>query len=270
MSGFRLSARTRWVFIIGVIAVAAFTLLLRLHVGGSAGMMRISDIGEPVIVLASAWLVLWVAFALGVRFKLSRPWLLIGLGVACFAAGDVVWSIIELGQGREVPYPGLPDVFYVLMYPLIGVGLLLAVLNYRGLVRLRLPLVTAGAVTAALCVLLYFGFVVPYVFSQGLPPGEAALSAFYPLADVVFVLGPAIAVALVVSRLAAGRVGWPWWCVIVGVLVFSLGDIGYSFLSARGLYASGSLTDSAWSFAAVAIALGASIALDLARPESWR
>jgi hypothetical protein len=269
VSSFHLSARTWAVIGVGAAAVALMTALLGLHVGGEGGGVWISDIGEPAIVLVSATLVLWAGGVLGGR-RLGLPWLLIGLGVASFGIGDVVWSVIEVGQGREVPYPGAPDIFYVLMYPLIALGLLVVVRSYRQLVDVRRPALQAGVFGVALCALLYFAFLRPYVLSQDLSAGEAALNAFYPLADVAFALTPAVVVAMIVSRLGGGRLAWPWWAVICGVVAFALGDIGYAYLSARGLYASGSLTDVAWSFAAVAIAVGASIAWDLAMPESWR
>lgn len=268
MTRFTLSSRTWAVAGAGLAAVVLMTTLLKLHVGGADGATWISDVGEPIIVLSSAAFVLWAASILGVR-GLGRPWLLIGLGVVSFGIGDLIWSAIELGQHAEVPYPGLPDVFYVLMYPLVGLGLVMVVRSYRGLVDLRRPILEAGLLTAVLCVLVFVGFLRPYVLSQNLAPGEALLTSFYPLADVVFALGPAVAIALVVGRLGGGRLAWPWWAVIVGVISFALGDLGYAYLSARGQYASGSLTDSAWSFAAVAIACGASLAWDLARPDSW-
>lgn len=269
MSRFTLSSRTWAVAGVGLAAVAIMTVLFKLHVGGDPGAMWVSDVGEPLIVLLSAGFVLVSARVLGFG-GLGKPWLLIGLGVLSFGIGDVVWTAIELGQRVEVPYPGPPDVFYVALYPLVGLGLVLAVRNYRGLVDLRRPIIEAAILTAALCVLVYVGFLQPYVLSENLPQGQALLTAFYPLADVVFALGPAVAVALVVGRLGGGRLAWPWWAVIVGVVSFAVGDLGYAYLSARGLYTSGSLTDSAWSFAAVAIAVGASLAWDLARPDSWR
>lgn len=269
MSGFRPSARTMVVTAIGVLLVVVFVVLLRLSPGGESGAMWVSDIGEPAIVLASATYVLVASRALDWA-RIGRPWLFLALGVFAYGIGDVVWGVIELGMGRQVPYPGLPDVFYILMYPLVAIGLVAAANRYRGLVDLRRPFIMAAVATAVLAVGVFVGFLGPFVLSQGLAPGEAALSVFYPLADVVFGLGPALAVALVISALGGGRFGWPWWAVTLGVFSFSLGDLGYAYLSARNLYASGSLVDAAWTFAAVAIAVGASLAWDLATPRSFR
>lgn len=269
MTRFSASRRTTVVLVTGLLAIVAMTLLFVLHVGGETGATWVSDLGEPIVVLASAAFVVAAARAMGAS-RLGRPWLLLGLGVLAFGLGDVVWSVIELGMGRTVPYPGLPDLFYIAMYPLVAFGLVIAANRYRGLVSLRKSFIQAAVFTIALAVLLFVAFLKPYVLSQGLPPGEAALSVFYPLADVVFLLGPAIAVALVIGSLGGGRLAWPWWAVIAGVVAFSLADIGYAYLSARELYASGSLTDVAWSFAAVAIAYGASLAWDLSRAESFR
>lgn len=268
MRTFRLSPRTLTIAGLGTAATALMTAAFLLQVGGETGVMWISDIGEPAIVLISAAIVIRTGWLLGPR-TLGLPWLLIGLGVAAFGLGDVVWSIIELGQGIEVPYPGLPDVFYILLYPLVAAGLLIAIAAYRRLVDVRGAAVTGAVFALGVSVALYFGFLQPLVLSQATSAGEAALNVFYPIADVVFALGPAIVIALIVSKLGQGRLAWPWWAVVVGVIAFALGDLGYSYLSARDLYASGNLVDAAWSLAAAAIAVGASIVHDLAQPERW-
>lgn len=269
MTRFRLSSRTWAVFVIGMVSVAVMYSLIALKVGGQTGALWTSDLGETGLVGMSAAFILFVAGRLGLG-AVGRPWLWIGLSCVSFAVGDAIWSFTELGLGRQVAYPGLPDLFYILVYPLIAIGLTRALLNYRTLVNMRVPVAIAISTGAVVCGVVYFGFLRPYVLAVGLAPAEAALSSFYPLADVIFALTPALAVALVVSKLGGGRLGWPWWAVIVGVLVFASADSAYSYLAARDLYVAGSLVDFGWILANAFMAFGAAIALDLAEPTSWR
>lgn len=269
MTRFRLSNRSWAIFTFGLVSVAVMYTLIAAKVGGDAGALWISDVGETALVGLSAAFILYVAKRLGFG-TLGRPWLWIGLGCASFAVGDAVWSFTELGLGQQVSYPGLPDVFYVLVYPLMAIGLIRALLNYRGLVDMRIPVAAAATTAVVIGGAMYFAFLNPFVLSQGLSAGEAALSSFYPLADVFFALAPALAVAFVIVRLGGGRLGWSWWAVILGVLVFSTADSAYSYLAARDLYVAGTLVDFGWVLANASIAFGAAIALDLAEPASWR
>lgn len=54
-----------------------------------------------------------------------RAWLLLTLGVAAWVVGDIAWTVLSLGLGRE-PYPSVADIAYVVSYPLLAVGLIKA------------------------------------------------------------------------------------------------------------------------------------------------
>ncbi|MCW3008382.1 MAG: putative signaling protein [Solirubrobacterales bacterium] len=56
-------------------------------------------------------------------------WLAFGLGLSCWALGDVLWSILYEGQANP-PYPTVCDLFWLAWYPFTAVGMAL-------LVRLR-------------------------------------------------------------------------------------------------------------------------------------
>jgi hypothetical protein len=262
-----LSRRTTAVAVLGTAAVAVVFLLVQLGVGGEAGTLWASDLGEALIVGASAAVVLWVALSLSPGEPLRRQWLPIGLGMLSFAIGDLVWTYLEAFRGLEVPFPGPPDVFYMLEYPLLAVGLMSAGLAYRGLVDLRRPALLSAAAGSVAVVLLVVGFLGPFVFASDASVAEKAVSAFYPLADIAFGIGPAIFLVLVVAQLGGGRLGWPWWAVGAGVLFIAVSDCAYALLSAADLYGSGSLIDYGWSVGHLLIAVGASIAWDVAHPN---
>lgn len=265
--GNRFVSATTWVtFSIALLAVAIIATLIAFEVGGEFGVMAASDIGEVLVVGMTAIVLVLAARRLGASTSVGRPWLLIGVGALCYAVGDIVWSVIELGMKAEVPYPGLPDLFYMLEYPLVAAGVLSAGLAFRGLVDIRRPLAIASVSGLALAAVVYFGLLRPYVlFDPEIGGGEKFLSALYPIADVLLMVAPAIFVIAIVSTLGGGRLAWPWWAVAVGALLIAASDTGYSWLSVYDMYASGSIIDYGWSLGHAFMMLGGLFALDLAR-----
>ena len=58
-------------------------------------------------------------------FRVQRgrlTWLMFGLSLACFAVGDITWTILYDGQ-TPVPFPTVSDVFWLAYYPFAVAGL---------------------------------------------------------------------------------------------------------------------------------------------------
>lgn len=261
----RYFSRTTWAwFAMAVALVASIALLVTLEVGGEMGVLAIADIGETVVVALAGAITLLTAKRLGPSTSVGRPWLLIGLGALSYAVGDVIWTVIEVGMRAEVPYPGLPDIFYLLEYPLVAFGVLSSGLAYRHLLDIKRPAIIAAGVGLGLSAVVYVGLLAPYVlFDPEIALGEKVLSALYPLGDVLFMLMPAVFVVAVVRSLGGGRLAWPWWAVAAGAVLIALADTGYSWLSVYDLYESGSFIDHGWSLGHAFIMLGALFARDL-------
>ncbi|HAL29599.1 MAG TPA: hypothetical protein DCP20_02640 [Coriobacteriia bacterium] len=213
-----------------------------------------------------AVIVITVAVRIGTRQSVGKQWLLIGLGVASFAAGDIIWTIIELHLGKD-PYPSLADPFYVLQYGFFLAAVVLAIRSYRQLTPIRTPVIIAGIVTLLVSAAVYAGLLAPYIF----PAGTAELgfwglvvSTLYPLGDVFFMFGPALALALVIRQLGAGRLGWPWWVVALGAFVFAVTDAGYSYADWAGIGLTSTL-EMGWIAANLIFAIAALVARDVYR-----
>jgi hypothetical protein len=206
------------------------------------------------------------AVKMGVRQRVGMEWLLIGLGVVMYGIGDLVWMRLELILQVD-PYPSLADVFYTLEYPLFFVALVMAVRSHRGLAPLKLPTIIGGAVGLAALAAIYATVLGPYI----LPAGTAELgfwglvvSVLYPIGDVFFMLAPAVTLALVITRLGAGRLARPWWIVVVGAFVFAVADTVYSYADWSGLGTT-TFTDMGWLTANLLFALAALAARDVFR-----
>jgi hypothetical protein len=261
------SGRT-WVIFGSTVAVVALSALLSfLQVGGEKGAVAAADIGEVLAAGASAVVILICAFRLGVR-QLGRPWALVGLGALSYAVGDTIWTIIEVGQGREVPYPGPSDIFYLLEYPLFALGLIVAALAFKNIVSFRLPTVVAWGVAVGLSVVVYFGLLKPTVFGlEDVSLPERIFSTLYPIGDAAIMIGAAVFMLGVVLQLGRGKLSWPWLAVALGTVIIAASDVSYSWLTAYDLYKSGVVIDYGWGLGHALLMLGALITLDLAQPS---
>lgn len=263
----RASARSFVVALGGLGLVALVRTLIALGVGGPDAVVAISDIGSFAIVGLCAAAVFASTLRLRRGERLRTTWTLVGVGVLSFALGDLTWTVIEVGMGIEVPYPGLPDLFYLAEYVFLAWALIRLVSGFRGLVDLRAPLSIAAAFAVVGLAVLWFSLLQPYVlFDSSLSVAERALSSFYPIADIVLLGVPTLVALLVVSRMGSGSLAWPWYAVATGVMLLAASDATFSWMSAARGYEGGAVVDYGWMAAHVMIAFGASLAIDAARP----
>ncbi|AEV84293.1 signal peptide protein [Actinoplanes sp. SE50] len=118
------------------------------------------------------------------RYRPARPyaWYVFAAGVIAFVAGDVAFEVGGLLHG-EHPYPYWNDACYLVAYPLLWSGLLLA----AGVpARRDLPGMTDAAVMATGVALVYWVFLIdPALGGHGTPLSERVLTVAYPGCDVI-------------------------------------------------------------------------------------
>jgi len=207
-----------------------------------------------------------VALRIGLDQGVGKQWLFVGLGVTAFAVGDIIWTVLELHMGLD-PYPSLADPFYVLQYIFFTAAVVLAIRSYRHLTPVRTPIIIAAIVAIILGIVVYVALLAPHIF----PAGTAELgfwglvvSTLYPLGDVFFILAPALALALVIRQLGAGRLGWPWWVIVVGAIIYAFTDAFYSYADWSGSGLTVTL-EMGWAVANLTFALAALVARDVYR-----
>ncbi len=247
--------------LLGMGAIAVLRTVSALGVGGGESGTMASDIGEAAIVFAAAVLIL--VFASLLRDQAAvRTWILLGTGTLAFAAGDALWVITYAVRG-DVPYPGLPDIFYMLEYVFMGVALVMAgvSLRQRGAERSSAFLI-AGLTGVVGLGVLFFGLMNPLLLAEGLSGTELAFNVLYPIADVLVLIMPAAFLLVLAASWGDKRVLVPWAVVGASVLFLAATDILYSWLMAYGVYTSGSVIDYGWVAAHVGLAVAASLALD--------
>lgn len=218
-----------------------------------------------------AGVIIATAFGIGTFERVGVEWLLIGMGVAMYAFGDLVWMQLELILEVD-PYPSVADVFYTLEYGFFFAAMVVAIRSYRELTDIRRPSLAGAAIGAMAFVAVWMLVLRPYILPAG--PGELGtwgfvVSTLYPVADVFLMIAPAATLALVVRRLGSGRLSWPWTIVVIAAIVFALADTAYSYADWSGAGTT-VLTDVGWTVANLLFALAALVARDVYRPHEAR
>ena len=179
----------------------------------------------------------------------TRFWTLpLATGTTVYLVGNVAYMVAD-AQGVE-RFPSVADAAYLLTYPLLVAGLLMALRhNLRG-ARLIVALDgISGMLAGAAVTTLVVAPLVSRVWDGSL---TAATTLAYPVCAVVALAATLGAVGLV--GVGKGRSFLVW---AVGMLVFGAGDILYAYRLAFDSYQAGTWLDALWPLGLVLVAVGA-------------
>jgi hypothetical protein len=255
------------VLLLGTLAAVIVQVLVIAGVGGESVTTAVSDLGGVLVIGAAAFITIRTALRFGKGEALRNQWLSIGIGIVLYVLGDVVWTYIEVIKGLEPPFPGVPDLFYMSLYVFMGYGIVSAAFAYKGLVRVRTPLIASVVISVASAAALYVVLVKDILADASVGTLEKALDIYYPLADTLLLLLPALFIVFVVSQLGRGALAIPWRFVVAGVSLLAVADTVYQWLEWQELYGAGSIVDLGWMLGYVLIATGASAMHDLIVPR---
>lgn len=171
------------------------------------------------------------------RVKADRmAWILIALGTAVSAMGDVIYAKwVPDGQS-----PSIADPAYLAFYPLAYVGLLLLMRARlrRVPVTVRLDCVVCGLVMASVAAALTAG---PIHAAAMRAPATVLVGLIYPWLDLVL-----LALAAGMLPILGWRHEFRWGLLVVGFVLFSAADTAYLFETSAGSYRVGTMLDAFW------------------------
>ncbi|MGI9600683.1 MAG: GNAT family N-acetyltransferase [Acidimicrobiales bacterium] len=183
-----------------------------------------------------------IMLALGVRVNKAspkHPWIWIGAGLSSFLVADVLYYILELTNPEGPPFPSVADFFYLMMYPLMMVGLtkmMHAVTPGRN---------TASFLDAAVVAISMFGLYwvlfVDTVFDTDASSTAALVTTLaYPVMDVALL---AVAARLVVTLQIKHP---PFAFIMAAIGSLAVADTLYSIYQANGTFRTGLYIDAFW------------------------
>ena len=174
-------------------------------------------------------------------------WLAIAIGMFSYFLGGIFFGYTELIL-KEEPDVSIGDVFFVLSYIAVGVGMILAVVSRRlNLEKWQLAVVSAIAL---------FGSVLAWWISmQKTAPSELlalVLSWFYVVSDVVLLI---IATTLLLA-FWGGKIGQSWRMIAAATFSLYIADMWFNYAQGPN-YQSGEILEVFWVFSGVLFGMGA-------------
>lgn len=257
------SVRTLIIAGVGMALALGLFVLARSGVGGEENAALIANLPSVIGVGFAFAAALWCALQFKAGESLRRQWLFLSLGAGSYFLGMVVWTYYEAALFQEAPFPGLPDVFFLLVFPFLGIGVFTALTSFRKLFDIRPALVISAVACLLATAALHVGVGQAIFADPEMSTLQTALSILYPVADVWLLLFPVIALIITAVRMRAGTLVRPWWAVSAGLLLIFAADVLFTITTWNGTYASGNPIDLGWLLGYVLVAIGASLAVDV-------
>ena len=176
-------------------------------------------------------------------------YLFLSFGMFSFTLAEIVWSIYNLVLKTEIPYPGIPDIFYISYYVFMVIGFL----HILKFLKVKITLVTFTETGIVFCAL----FSIIYLFLKtNLGPvhqGNLAnlLNLAYPILDSLM-----ISLAILATRSQIGILNNSLMYFVFGFILLAAGDTLFSFQTSFGTYWNGNLVDIYFATSGILIAFG--------------
>lgn len=233
---------TRWAWLgVAAIGAAMVGLFLVLPTGSLEQSVVYDALGLAAVGAA--------LFAIRLHRPASwLPWLILALGQLSFVVGDVIWTIYAV-QGED-PFPSAADAAYLLGYPLLALGLGIAI-RQRVSGGDRAGLLD-GAILATGAVVVWWTFVLgPVVAVSDPDPTSFIVSTAYPIGDLLLI-GMALGLLMTPgARSASFRL------LVANLFLLLIGDLVFGLQTADETYVDGGLLDTVWLAAYVVFAMAA-------------
>ena len=176
------------------------------------------------------------------------PWLILAAGQLAFVIGDVIWTVYQ--ANGEDPFPSIADASYIVGYPILALGLGIAIRRrVSGGDRAGL---LDGAILACGAVVVWWSFVLgPLVAASDPDPLSFAIGVAYPIGDLLLI---GMALGLLMTP---GAKSISFAFLVTNLTIVLVGDLLFNLQTLDGTYVDGGLLDAVWLVAYTAFAMSA-------------
>ena len=226
-----LSNATRWAWLIAAAIGAAMIGLFYALPAGEVPQSAVYDaLGLSMVAAA----------LIGVRIHRPtgwKPWVILAVGQLLFVVGDIIWT--AYAAIGEDPFPSLADASYLAGYPILAIGLALAIRRrVSGGDRAG---ILDGAILATGAAVIWWAFVLgPLVTVMDPEPVSFTISIAYPIGDLLLI---GLALGLVMTP---GARSPSFGLLVANLVVLLVGDLVFNLQSVEGTYVDGGLLDGVW------------------------
>ncbi len=195
-------------------------------------------------------------------------WLLFGIGMLSYCLGGIVFGYIEIILKKD-PFPSVGDIFFVVTYLLVGIGMILAVASRR--INLE------GWQWIIVLAIAAFGSALAWLISQPDPSSAAGAEGASQLKDILnwfYVVSDVLLLIIATSLLLAfwgGRASLPWRMIAVATFSLYIADIWFKWAENRvPNYESGGVLEVGWVLSGVLFGMGAALEHEASSNRSRR
>ena len=223
--------RYKMAAIVAGILVLAYVLVNLFVIGGDGFIITLNNLVAPlltIITTISAFILL-LQIRANVRSRLL--WGGLFAGWALWAIAEILWFVFGY-LGQEVPYPSIADLFWLVGYIPLGIGL------YSRLREMPLKLTSSQKLalwgSSLATIFITLAFVILPVF-QGYDASNrlgSIISIIYPLADLVLL----VSVLRLIFVYRSGDYGFSWNLLITGFVLMTIADLVFAYATPLGLY----------------------------------
>lgn len=229
---------------------AVYALDIRFVMAGPRAVTAIDDIGEALAAALASAASAWAASRASGKDRLG--WALMSISAGLWAAGEVAWSVYEVGLGVPVPFPSLADVGFLSAVPFAVAGIRAFWSDARG-TSARWRVWFDGVIVALALTSTAWGFGLRTVYAAHGPWATKLLNLAYPVSDIL--IGTVLILAI---RRATHQQKGRMALLLGGVAAYSLADSAFSYLTAQGAFGTlGNVLDTGWFAGFLMIALAA-------------
>jgi len=203
----------------------------------------ISNILFIVLNLISVICLWYASFSSRERSKrLSHAWLLIMLSQLAFMLGDVLWFVYESVLFIE-PFPSLADVFYLLCYPLLLLGMFYIPTDKTSMLDGAKKWLDALIIFLSAALVFWVTLIAPLTVDLHENTFLVQfLTLAYPAGDIMLFA----TLLIMLYKYPRGRLQNAYTFLIFSILIQIITDIVFSFQSLTESYVSGGWIDTGW------------------------
>lgn len=221
------------------IAVALTSIVYYMHTYYPTQVAAISNVVPSIMAAGGFATALRNARRYGFRLRsrnYDRIWFGFTVGTLLWILAEYSWAVYYFG-GIAVPYPGVPDIFYLSAYIPMALSIFLYFWSFRGALTQIRKVISTGAI--AFSASLVASVVLPIEFSTPKPALTTFTDLAYPAADLVLLSLTILSVAI----FAGGSMG-KWWIVLAAAIILDIvGDELFLYQVAVGTYYNGGFDD---------------------------
>jgi hypothetical protein len=187
-----------------------------------------------------------------------KVWLFIGLGMLSYFIGGLFFGYTELIQGQEADI-SFADIFYVLNYVMLGVGMSLALFSRRITLEIWQWLIVLAIGILGI-------FIAWFISQQNPAPSpdlDPLLLKLKLTVDWLYVIGDVLLLIIATIMLLAfwgGKVSLSWRMIAAAAFCLYIADMWFKYATnSFADYVSGDILEVFWTFSGVLFGMGAAL-----------